>query len=236
MIGTERLGAGVFVTSTGTGTGKTFVSRGLARALARRGLTVAALKPVETGCAPEPADAVALGRACGRPELASSAGFYRARAPLAPYAATLAGEPPPPDVATLAGSVRQAAAGAAFAVVEGAGGLFVPLRRGEDVADLASALGLPLLVVAPDALGVLSHVRALTRAAGAIGGRLRIGAIVLTRLPANADDPSRRHNASILGELGSPVVVFGACPDEDGALADEATRSGLLDIALRLQD
>lgn len=223
---------GLFVTGTGTGIGKTFVTRGLARALVRRGKAVAALKPVETGCDPDPVDALALADACRRPELARSMGFYRARAPLAPYAATLAGESPPPDVATLAGLVAHAGRGCDLALVEGAGGLFVPLTRHEDLAHLAAELGLPLLIVAPDGLGVLSHARSALMAARHCGLPLEMAALVLVRAPATQGDPSRRWNAAILADLELPVVVFEHAPDDDDALADQSDQCGLTDLVL----
>jgi dethiobiotin synthetase len=65
----------LFISGTGTGVGKTWVTRGLARALVRDGVDAVAIKPIETGCDPAPADAVALARACRRPELASAPGL-----------------------------------------------------------------------------------------------------------------------------------------------------------------
>lgn len=218
---------GWFISATGTGAGKTLVTRGLAAALRRRGLTVAALKPLETGCAPDPADALALGQACGRPDLAHAPGFYRAEPALSPRAIAVEGGPEPPAVASLAQSVERAAEGAAVALVEGAGGLFVPLRAEEDVLDLARAIGLPIALVAPDRLGVLSDVRAATAAARARGGHVAF--VILSRHPRDATDPSRRSNAAILRETGVPVCIFDQTEDTDDALANAAERSGALD-------
>jgi dethiobiotin synthetase len=221
-----------FVTSTGTGAGKTYVTRALARALARRGRRVAALKPLETGVVPPPdgpgpADAVAIARAAGRPELASAPGQYRARLPAAPYAATLAGEPAPPDVPDLARAVRDAArrVDATHLLVEGAGGLFVPLDGARTIADLVVALGTPCLVVVPDVLGTLSHTLALVKAAWTES--IDIDTVVVAR--HGALDPAVAANTQILAErLALPVLPFAPCPDDDDALADEAERSGLL--------
>ena len=58
---------GIFVTGSGTEVVKTWFSRALCTALRRRGLDVAALKPLETGCNPDPLDATALARSCGKP-------------------------------------------------------------------------------------------------------------------------------------------------------------------------
>lgn len=223
---------GVFVTGTGTGVGKTWVGRGLARALCRRGRGVVALKPVETGCDPDPLDARALAWACGRPAAAEAEGFYRVRPPVAPRAATLMGEPPPPTPTELAASCVRAAAGSGIALVEGAGGLLVPLGDDTDFSDFARALGLPLIVVTTDGLGVLSHTRAVLLAARSL--ELDVGAVVLTRPDDDGDDPSRQHNAEILAAQGVPIHVFERCRDDDDALADEAERAGLVDRVLAL--
>jgi dethiobiotin synthetase len=230
---------GLFVTATGTGAGKTFVTRGFAAALRVRGLRVAALKPIETGlsepsAAPiEPAtDAAFLAGACGRPELADASGFYRAAVPAAPYAVSLATGSPAPDLEQLAHAVRAAAAGSDIALVEGAGGLLVPLDRDRTIADLIASLGLPILLVAPNTLGVLSH--ALTAAESADRRNLRIAALVLTDLAPASDtsDPSRPHNAAILAErLPFPILRFPHCADgSDATLAQAAISANLLSL------
>lgn len=210
---------GAFVTGTGTGVGKTWLARGIARGFVRRGVPVAAVKPVETGCAGSAVDAEALGRACGRPALATLAGFVRFRAALSPFAACLEGEPACPSAERLAAATLQAGAGALL-VVEGAGGLFTPLTATETIAELAVALKLPLIVAAPDVLGCLSAVLALAEAAR--HRELAIAAIVLT--PVAGLDGSHRTNAQILAErLGVPVHRLPAAPDDDDALADAVT-------------
>lgn len=196
---------GLFVTGTGTGAGKTTVTAALARALVADGVPVAALKPIETGVDPIAADARALADAAGDPSLADDPRWYRTRPPLAPYAATLEGEPAP-DLASLARAVRDRAADR-YALVEGAGGLLVPLDREHTIADLALALGLPIVLVAPDRLGVLSDALATLEAARARG--LVVRALVLSQV-APTTDRSVRTNAGILAELTkTPVISFG---------------------------
>jgi dethiobiotin synthetase len=218
---------GLFITSTGTGMGKTFVTRGIARALAKRGIPVAAIKPIETGCEGAPQDAVAIARACGNPDLGLADGLYRARPALSPYAATLLTGLPGPDVETLAARVRELSLGAAVVLVEGAGGLLVPLDRQRSVADLASALGLPLLVVTQDVLGVISHT--LTLFESAASRALPIAGLVLTRhLPGNRSAASGS-NLQVLGELlPVPVLGLGYCADDDESLAGAVESAGLL--------
>lgn len=219
---------GLFVTGTGTGVGKTFLTRGLARALTRRLARVAALKPIETGCAPEPADALAIARACRNPGLAHDPAFYRVAPPLSPYAATLQHGSPAPDLERIVGRVRELAVAHDFMLVEAAGGLLVPLDARHTTAELAARLALPLLLVAPDRLGVLSH--ALTAYESAQARALDVAAVILTRVDADDADPSRRTNAQILGErLPSPVFVFPNTKDDDDALADAVESAAILE-------
>jgi dethiobiotin synthetase len=218
---------GLFVSGVSTAVGKTFVTRGLARALALADRSPAAIKPLETGVDGDPLDALALARACGRPALAHAPGLYRAQLPLAPYAAALDSHTAPPEVSALRDHILSACADARFLLVEGAGGLLVPIDARHDVADLAVALALPLLLVARDELGVLSHV--LTCAESARSRGLRIAAVVLSQIAHAPDDPSPRTNRRILEQrLALPVLPFPDCPDDDDALAQAATRSGLL--------
>jgi dethiobiotin synthetase len=210
-----------FVTGTGTGIGKTFVTRALARAGARRAMRVAALKPLETGCNPQPADAFALERAALRSDLARAPGLYRAPLPLAPYAATLAGTPPPPPLSELASTIEEHVRDADLALVEGAGGLLVPYDAERTLADLALALAYPLILIAPDGLGVLSHTLTAYEAAERRG--LAVAAVILTRHNLDPKDKSAGTNQRILAErIDAPVRSFPRCDDDDEALANAA--------------
>jgi dethiobiotin synthetase len=225
---------GVFITSTGTSAGKTYVTRGLARALRQRGQRVAALKPVETGCAPRALDAEALAAAAQDASLATAIGFYRAALPLAPYAVELATGQSPPDLAAIARYTHALESKYDRVLVEGAGGLLVPIDRQRSMAHLAEALAYPLLLVAVDRLGVLSHV--LTAAESAQARGLAIAAVVLTQGDFDPNDPSHQTNALILSErLGLPVLRFPHAPDDDEALAAAAISCGLTH-ALRFWD
>jgi dethiobiotin synthetase len=108
----------------------------------------------------------------------------------------------------------------------------VPLDRDHTVADLIAALGLPLVLVAPNALGVLSH--ALTAAESAERRNLHVAALVLTDLTPTTDlsDPSRPHNAAILRErLPFPVLPFPYCAEtSDAALGRAAISAKLLSL------
>lgn len=171
------LDRGVFVTGTDTGVGKTVVSAALAAALVRGGVHVRALKPVASGVPAGNAgeDATILGAAAGHLPLS----LARFHAPISPHRAARlesAGLRGADVVAWVHENLGE------VTIVEGAGGWEVPLIDGFRVADLAVALGWPVVVVAADRLGVLNHtlltVAAIERAGLAVAG------VVLTGAPA----------------------------------------------------
>lgn len=153
----------VFVTSTGTDIGKTFVTAGLIRNLRGAGRGVAAFKPVMSGYDPAVAaesDAGALLDALGVPADAGSVARiapWRYRAPLSPDMAA-AREGKTLDVEALIAFSRAAIADAPdVALIEGIGGVMVPLDATRTVRDWIAALGVPVLLVTGSYLGTLSH-------------------------------------------------------------------------------
>jgi dethiobiotin synthetase len=149
---------GLFVTGTDTGVGKTRVAVGLIHALRAQGLRVAAMKPVAAGHAPGELneDVVALMQAADVTADVGDVNPYSFPEPIAPHiAAGHAGVRIELDVIVAAYS--RLAARADVVVVEGAGGWRVPLNEREDMADLAQALGLPVVLVVGLRLGCLNH-------------------------------------------------------------------------------
>ena len=151
-----------FVTGTDTEIGKTTIAAGLLHAARLRGLSTAAAKPVASGCVMSADglrndDALALLGECSlalRYEEVNPLAFAPAIAPH--LAAREAGVSL--DVASLLGPVRAILAkGADFSLVEGAGGWRVPLAGGENLSDLAVALGLPVILVVGVRLGCINH-------------------------------------------------------------------------------
>ncbi|HEX8206483.1 MAG TPA: dethiobiotin synthase [Solirubrobacteraceae bacterium] len=208
---------GVFVTGTDTGVGKTVVAASLCAALRASGRRVAAIKPVLTGL--DEADEVAW--PLDHELLAAAAGGDAERIaplrfgpPMSPHlAAELAGVRLERE-AVLAG-IHAAAEGAEVAVVEGVGGLLVPLADDLLVRDLAQELGLPLVVAARPGLGTINHTLLTVEAAHAAG--LEIAAIVLTPWPADPTPIERSNRETIARLTGLPVETVGhlAAPDPD---------------------
>jgi dethiobiotin synthetase len=204
---------GLFVTATGTGVGKTFFSCALAFAIAERGRTVAAIKPIETGVSAEPADATALARASGQPELAQAEGLVRASPPLAPYAVQKLGGPAVGSLASLAERVRELGAGSDVTLVEGAGGVLVPIDATHTMADFAVELGFPTVLVAQNALGVLSYT--LTAVEALQSRCISPKAIILNRAgPIHPDDPSPQSNQAILNDYLPELPIYSLPPAE----------------------
>lgn len=221
----------LFVTGTGTGVGKTVVSRAVVAAWRRRGLRVVALKPVETGVPlldgrRAPADALALARAAGTSPDGHALCRVALPDPVSPHlAAARAGVRI--EIDELAAFVRERADGADAILVEGAGGLLVPLSDEALQADFAARLGWPLLVVAPNVLGAINHT--LLTVEAAIRRGLPVAGVVLNRTPetdfGNAAAIARHGGVPVLGELPD-------APDDDDALA--ALAEAHLDLELLL--
>jgi dethiobiotin synthetase len=195
--------SGLLVTGTDTGVGKTFVACALARALRASGRRVSVMKPVETGVTDVPDDARRLQEAAADPATLDEICPYRLRAPLAPTVAARL-EDVTIDLARLEALIRQRLEGADLLLVEGAGGLLVPIADSVTWADLAARLRLPLLVVAANRLGTINHCALTARVAEAMG--LAVVGFVLSS-PCRVRDASADSNAASITSLtGLPCL------------------------------
>lgn len=210
---------GLFVTGTDTGVGKTVLSASLLAAMASAGEPVRAFKPVVTGLAEQPPESEAGSWPPDHELLASAAGMsseevspYRYPAAVSPHlAARLVGETV--DPATLLAHARRSGEQATL-VVEGVGGLLVPLTDDFSVRDLALALDLPVVIAARPGLGTINHSLLSIEAARAAG--LRVAAVVLTPWPTGASVLERSNQTTIerlgavevrtLGEIGTRAL------------------------------
>jgi dethiobiotin synthetase len=196
---------GCFVTGTDTGAGKSVVAAAIVAALAARGLAVAARKPIITGLEESadpdwPHDHELLAAAAGcSPQEVVFAGYRPAVSPH--LALELAGEQLRPG--ELRDTLRDAGEGAELLIVEGVGGLLVPLGEGYDVRQLAVDLGLPVVIAARPGLGTINHTLLTLEAARAVG--LRIAGVVLTPWPANPG-VIERSNRETIARLGRTEV------------------------------
>ncbi|HWH80262.1 MAG TPA: dethiobiotin synthase, partial [Candidatus Binatus sp.] len=151
------MGQGIFITGTDTGVGKTFLTCALASLLRDNGFQVGVMKPAETGCevrdgALWPQDAWQLKQAAGCAEAIETICPYRLAEPLAPsIAAERAGVKI--DIDHLLDTYAAINSKHDVTLVEGAGGLLVPLVPSFTFADFARVAKLPMIVVAANRLG-----------------------------------------------------------------------------------
>ena len=220
-----------FITAAGTDLGKTWVAAALARAFAARGRRVRALKPVLSGFSDEEAatsDAGRLLAACGldpTPAVIADMAPWRFAAALSPdRAAALAGRSI--DFDALVGRCRdEIANNEDCLLIEGIGGVMVPLDARHTVRDWIVALGLPTLLVAGTYLGAVSHTLSALAALRELGAMPM--AIVLNE---SADGVGMQDTvASLVPHLGG-VPLFGVGRDDAAAierLAEACLAGGL---------
>lgn len=194
---------GVFVTGTGTEVGKTIVAAAIARTAAAAGRRVAVFKPAVSGLdeGGEP-DHALLRRAASSAQSDEEIAPYRFGPPVSPHlAAELAGAPIRPE--RLRAAAMAAGDDADLLVVEGVGGLLVPLTLGYLVRDLARDLSYPATIAAPPGLGTINHTLLTIEALRSVG--LEVAGVVLTPWPA-APGELERSNRKTIERLGSVRV------------------------------
>ncbi len=208
---------GLFITGTDTGAGKSILTAALLAAMSEAGEPVVAHKPAVTGLDEPPAaggwpadhELLALAAAMD-PQDVSPLLFGPAVSPH--LAARLAGVTLDPARIVAEANRR---AGAGTLVVEGIGGLMVPLTDDFTVRDLAVELGLPLIVAARPGLGTINHSLLTIEAARCAG--LDVRAVVLTPWPQQPSEMELSNRASIAGLGDVPVHTLAQVRSRDVA-------------------
>lgn len=208
--------SGIFVTGTDTGVGKTIVAAALCAAGAARGMRVAAFKPVVTGLEePDgdwPPDHELLASVASAGQSAADVAPRTFGPAVSPHlAAEMAGEQVAPEA--LVAAFREQASRADVVVVEGVGGLLVPLAKEYLVRDFAGELGLALVIVARPGLGTISHTLLTIEAARAVA--LPVAGVVLTPWP-DAPSAMERSNWETIERFGEVRMAGLPFTDRDG--------------------
>lgn len=193
---------GLFITGTGTGVGKTYITALIADSLRRGGKRVGVYKPVASGCEMHRGhlvspDAVALWVAAGRPESLELVCPQLFAAPLAPHLAARA-EGRPVDARLLRAGLELWRESYDIVLVEGAGGLMSPISDDDFNADLAEEFGYPLVVVAANVLGTINATLQTLVVADTFRDGLNVAGIVLNSASTSEGDPSADSNADEL--------------------------------------
>ncbi|HCT78782.1 MAG TPA: dethiobiotin synthase [Micromonosporaceae bacterium] len=199
----------VLVTGTDTGVGKTIVTAAIAAAATIAGLRVAVIKPAQTG---DDSDEKVV-RQLAAPSLLTTLVFYPD--PLAPLAAARVSGREPLDIGAVTEAATKASEAHDLVLIEGAGGLLVPMGPKWTMADLAAELQAPAIVVTRPALGTLNHT-ALTLEA--LQRRDIPSYLVLGSWPA---EPELVHYTNL---ADFPVELHGKLPEGAGEMEPGAFR------------
>jgi dethiobiotin synthetase len=192
----------VFITATDTGVGKTHVTALLLAELRRRGVSAAAFKPIACGAGGRN-DARIYRRLMDNEVSLDVINPVHLRHPLAPSVAAKL-ERKRIDLRKIAADYHRLAGNYSIVLVEGAGGLLVPINGNYFVADLARELELPVVIVARLGLGTINHTLLTVRQARAAG--LKVAGIVLNNTTGHRG-LAERTNARVVPELcGVPVL------------------------------
>ncbi|GAB4487014.1 MAG: dethiobiotin synthase [Thermodesulfovibrionales bacterium] len=212
---------GFFVTGTDTGVGKTVVSAALIRLLMFHGRSVFAMKPIESGCGRHgdtliPFDGMFLKQTAHMPEAVSSVTPCCFESPLSPFAASER-EPREINPERFRKTFYRLFRKYDTAVVEGIGGLMVPIRSDYFVVDLAREFNLPLIVVARPGLGTLNHTMLTVTCALREG--LKVAGVVINYANPPENTEAEKTNVQVLRQI-CPAPVIGELPhirslDED---------------------
>lgn len=220
----------LFVTGTGTGVGKTIVAASLARAFRERGIDVGVCKPFASGAVPgcdwRDDDALLLKEAAGCSDPLSEISPQRFAAPLAPLSAARL-EARIVDVEAALRSAREVIGRHRVTIIEGVGGIAVPLTENVLVSDFARELGVPVLIVASSALGTINH--SLLTIEHLRARKVEISGIIFVRGNNGALSLAETTGPDVVVELGG-VESFGIvpfCGDLNNAQTAAEAASGL---------
>ena len=205
--------AGLFITGTDTGVGKTIVTAALAGALKDQGCDAGVMKPAQSGVEEgKDSDADLLIRAAGVADPWKQVVPYSFQAPLAPMvAAELEGKQLEKQV--IVDAYRFLAFNHRLMLVEGAGGLMVPLARDFLVAQLACELNLPLVIVARPNLGTINHTLLTIKTARVMG--LEVAGVIINGYREEQAGIAEKTAPEIITRF-SGIPVLGIVPYTEG--------------------
>jgi len=198
---------GLFITGTDTGVGKTLVTAGLAASLRSYGIDVGVMKPIETGYSPRSSDSAYLMNVAGVEDPIECVSPYRFKFPLSPFAAARM-EKAPIHVMKIERAFHRLLKRHRGVLVEGAGGLLVPITRVSSMVDLALRLDLPLLIVSRTNLGTLNHT--LLTVEVARGRGIEVAGVIFNTL-VKRKGLAERTNAEVIKPFLS-VPILGEIP------------------------
>jgi len=225
-------GKGIFITGTDTGVGKTIAAAALARLLHERGVKVGVMKPVTSGCCEKHGrlvseDAELLAWGAGVDSVDAGVAPYLLRESIAPVEAA-GREGVRIEFQYIGEAFSRLASCFDFVIVEGAGGLMVPLDGELLIADLVIHLSLPLLVIVRPNLGTVNQTLLTCFAARQLG--IAVSGVIINNYPEQPGIAEQTAPLLIASLAGSPLL--GIFPHLEG----DDQRKIVTELAARLSD
>ena len=236
----QPLNPGVFITGTDTHVGKTVVTAALGLALQQTGDMIGIMKPVETGATPDDtnSDGHRFRELFASYKNVDVQSLYRFPSPVAPLEAARTAQQLI-DVEAILDAYRSFAVHRDYMLVEGAGGVLVPLTQTRDVRDLIALLGLPCLIVSRTGLGSINHARLTLM--GLQGAGIPVLGILLNHT-ASTSEGQQASTVNLIREL-SDVPVLGPLPFQphmnsqwEGGIRTLANHAAIREVARMVQE
>lgn len=226
---------GFFVTGTDTGVGKTVISAALIKTFQAKGINACGMKPVETGCKRIngtliPSDGTFLKQIARMDDPIERITPFCFETPAAPSVASEI-EKRDIDIRLIKERFQELQKKYQTAIVEGAGGLLVPLKRDYFVIDLVRELALPIIVVSRPSLGTINHT--LLTVNYALKEGIKVAGIIINFSNRPENTAAEKTNPAVIRKL-SPVPVIGTFPYLENLEDDAIEKAALTNICAEI--
>ena len=236
---------GFFITGTDTGVGKTIITAALVKLAQHLGFRATGMKPVETGCQKAvdsrqqtadrnicliPSDGKFLKEMSGTDESLELITPVRFENSLAPMPASER-EGVEADVDKIIGAFRALTQKYDVLIVEGVGGIMVPIRKDYSVMDMAKTFGLPVIVVARPGLGTINHT--LLTVHYSLREGITVAGIIINYSHPPEGTLAEQTNPSVLERI-CPVPILGIFPHLGNLKADTIEQAALQSLDLEI--
>jgi len=200
---------GFFITGTDTGVGKTLIAGAIAKILSQNGKKVGVFKPVATGCKKTKAGLVSEDAEFLKRCMDSEFGLaiinpIKFEKPAAPFSCEKA-ENRKVDFVKIAISYSQICSKTDYVIVEGIGGIRVPITEDVDVLGLAKAFNLPVVIVARPGLGTINHTLLTIDAVRSCG--LTLAGVVISGYDKAKADFAEQTSPDCIAEAGKTQIL-----------------------------